>query len=83
MEESLKRTICPCCGKVSFAKKSEVKGYIERKNKRCGGDALRPYYSIQCGCYHLTTDHSNMPKVRYNRVNQKEMTNSILKSYGL
>jgi len=88
MKFDVEEKVCPSC-KVMFKTKFEIKHYIYKRNLRKGGDGFKFYFCPICGCYHLT---SNIPtgdymlKKRashYNRLEQKEKNNSILKEYGL
>ena len=89
METENNNNVCPICGKQIFQTKSRILNFIYYNNCRKGGDGYRPYYSPKCGCYHLTssipTPEHKLKKAasRYNRLNQKEINNTILKVCGL
>ena len=89
METENNNNVCPICGKQIFQTKSRILNFIYYNNCRKGGDGYRPYYSPKCGCYHLTTNHVEGSKLlkknasKYNRLEQKEINNNILKVCGL
>lgn len=76
-------------GKPCFRTSGEIKDYIARRNKRCGGRTFRYYRCSECGCWHLTTKtvcgdyllekHAK----RYNRLEKKSTDRAIFEKYGL
>jgi len=89
METENNNNVCPICGKQMFKTKSRILNFIYYTNCRKGGDGYKSYYSPKCGCYHLTTNHVEGSKLlkknasKYNRLEQKEINNTILKVCGL
>ena len=89
METENNNNVCPICGKQMFKTKSRILNYIYYTNCRKGGDGFKHYYSPQCGCYHLTTNHVEGSKLlkknasKYNRLDKKEKDTEIFRHYGI
>ena len=76
-------------GKVCFRTKTEIKAYINARNKRCGGNKFHYHYCETCGCWHLTTrtpcgDYMLRKHAKhYNRLEKKSIDKSIYDLCGV
>lgn len=79
---------CPT-GKPCFKTKAEIRDYIRRRNRRCGGKSFSYYKCSVCGNWHLTTKtvqgdyllykHAH----HYDRLEKKRMDKVIMRAYDL